>query len=127
MSGGYLSGAHERLADELFGWDKMICYGDRGFQYSKWAGDKNPLKDREISEIAWDLLCVLYSFDYYQSGDNSEDQYKEDVQHFKNRWLKPGRKATAKRLIDEECQHLREELYKELGIGGPDNEKDSGV
>lgn len=127
MSGGYLSGAHERMADELFGWNKMICYGERGFQHSKWAGDKNPLQDREISEITWDLLCVLYSFDYYQSGDTSEEQYMADVRHFKDRWLKPGRKATAKRLVDEECQRLRDELYKELGIGGADSEKDSSV
>lgn len=116
MSGGHLEWTHERLAQELFGWGMSINYGERGFKQSVEAGRKNPLEDRELSKLCWDLLCVLYSFDYYKSGDTDEEDYRSDVEYFKNKWLKPGRKATAKRLVDEEVERLREELYQELGV-----------
>lgn len=116
MSGGYLEGTYERLAIELYGWGPSIHYGERGFKQANAAGRLNPLEDRELSKLVWDLLCVLHSFDYYKSGDIGEDGYREDVQYFKDKWLKPGRKATVKRLVDEEVERLREELYQELGV-----------
>ena len=116
MSGGSFAYLHQQLAREMFGWNIDICYGERGFSQANKAGAINPLQDREISKLTWDLLCVIYSFDYYISGDTDEEQYLEDLKYFKDKWLKPGRKETAKRLIDEECNELRKELYKELGI-----------
>lgn len=116
MSGGHLQWTHERLAQELYGWGPTLSYGGRGFKQVTEAGRLNPLEDRELSKMCWDLLCVLHSFDYYKSGDIGEDGYREDVQYFKDKWLKPGRKATAKRLVDEEVERLRKELYQELGI-----------
>ena len=143
MSGGHFEYLDQKLAREMFGWDIDICYGEKGFSKVNKAGAINPLQDREISKLTWDLLCVIYSFvphlyllicnnrnykltwdllcviysfDYYISGDTDEEQYFEDLKYFKDKWLKPGRKETAKRLIDEECNELRKELYKELGI-----------
>lgn len=127
MSGGHFDYNQDRLSRDMFGWDLELSYGERGFSEVEKAGKLNPLEDIELSKLAWDLLCVIHSYDYYISGDTGEEQYQADVQYFKDKWLKPGRKETAKRLVDEECQRLREELYKELGIGGPDNEKDSSV
>lgn len=127
MSGGHFDHSQDRLARDMFGWDLELSYGKRGFSEVEKAGKINPLEDRELSKLVWDLLCVIHSYDYYISGDTGEEQYQADVQYFKDKWLKPSRKETAKRLVDEECQRLREELYKELGIGGPDNEKNSSV
>lgn len=116
MSGGYFEYLDQRLAREMFGWDIDICYGEKGFSKVNKAGAINPLQDREISKLTWDLLCLIYSFDYYICGDTGEETYLEDLKYFKDKWLKPGRKETAKRLVDEECNELRKELYKELGI-----------
>lgn len=116
MSGGYFEYLDQKLAREMFGWNIDICYGEKGFSKVNKAGAINPLEDREISKLAWDLLCLIYSFDYYISGDTGEETYLEDLKYFKDKWLKPGRKETAKRLIDEECDELKKELYKELGI-----------
>lgn len=116
MSGGQFEYLDQKLAREMFGWNIDICYGEKGFSKVNKAGAINPLQDREISKLTWDLLCLIYSFDYYISGDTGEEQYLEDLKYFKDKWLKPGRKETAKRLIDEECEELRKELYKELGI-----------
>lgn len=88
----------------------------RGFSQVAKAGRIDPLEDRELSKLCWDLLCVMHSFDYYKSGDIDEDAYREDVTYFKEKWLKLGRKATAKRLVDEEVAQLRAELYVMLGI-----------
>lgn len=116
MSGGHFEYLNQTLAREMFGWDIDICYGEKGFSKVNKAGAINPLQDREISKLTWDLLCLIYSFDYYICGDTGEETYLEDLKYFKDKWLKPGRKETAKRLIDEECEELRKELYKELGI-----------
>ena len=116
MSGGYFEYLDQKLAREMFGWNIDICYGEKGFSKVNKAGAINPLEDREISKLTWDLLCLIYSFDYYISGDTRKETYLEDLKYFKDKWLKPGRKETAKRLIDEECDELRKELYKELGI-----------
>lgn len=116
MSGGYFEYLDQKLAREMFGWNIDICYGEKGFSKVNKAGAINPLEDREISKLTWDLLCLIYSFDYYISGDTRKETYLEDLKYFKDKWLKPGRKETAKRLIDEECEELRKELYKELGI-----------
>ena len=116
MSGGYFEYLDQKLAREMFGWNIDICYGEKGFSKVNKAGAINPLEDREISKLTWDLLCLIYSFDYYISGDTREETYLEDLKYFKDKWLKPGRKETAKRLIDEECDELKKELYKELGI-----------
>lgn len=116
MSGGHFEYLDQQLAREMFGWNIDICYGEKGFSKVNKAGTINPLQDREISKLTWDLLCLIYSFDYYICGDTGEETYLEDLKYFKDKWLKPGRKETAKRLIDEECDELRKELYKELGI-----------
>lgn len=116
MSGGHFEYLDQKLAREMFGWDIDICYGEKGFSKVNKAGAINPLQDREISKLTWDLLCLIYSFDYYICGDTGEETYLEDLKYFKDKWLKPGRKETAKRLIDEECDELKKELYKELGI-----------
>ena len=116
MSGGHFEYLDQQLAREMFGWNIDICYGERGFSKVNKAGAINPLQDREISKLTWDLLCLIYSFDYYICGDTREETYLEDLKYFKDKWLKPGRKETAKRLVDEECNELRKELYKELGI-----------
>lgn len=116
MSGGHFEYLNQQLAREMFGWDVDICYGEKGFSKVNKAGAINPLQDREISKLTWDLFCLIYSFDYYICGDTREETYLEDLKYFKDKWLKPGRKETAKRLIDEECDELRKELYKELGI-----------
>ena len=116
MSGEHFNGVNVRFAEELFGWGNYPSYGEGGFNGAKWAAKNNPLEDKEISEIAWDLLCVIHSYAYYASCDTSEEQYRSDVRYFKDKWLKPGRKETLKRLVDKSCDDLREELYKEIGI-----------
>ena len=106
---------------DLFGWDVYVNYGETGFSQSKMAREANPLQDKELSELLWDLLCVTYSKFYYESGDISEDTYEKDRKYFKNKWI--GRSST-QRIKDELDKHLaeaRDQLYYEFLVDKDDN------
>lgn len=116
MSGGYFCGHADRLAEELFDYAGYPHYGEQGFSRAPLARQLNPLEDKTISELTWDLLCVLHAFDYYKSGDIGEDRYREDVDYFKSKWCKPYSKKRTKEIVDAEVAALRAELYRDLGL-----------
>ena len=118
MSGGYFCGHTDRLAEDLFAF-QYPHYGQKGFSGSALARQQNPLEDKTISELTWDLLCVLHAFDYYKSGDIGEDAYREDVEHFKGKWCKPYSKKRTKEIVDAEVAALRLELYYDFGLEAP--------
>ena len=115
MSGGYFCGHANRLAEDLFAFN-YPHYGQKGFSGAALARQQNPLEDKTISELTWDLLCVLHAFDYYKSGDIGEDAYREDVERFKAKWCKPYSKKRAKEIVDAEVAALRTELYRDFGL-----------
>ena len=88
MSGGHFDYSNDRCCKEIFGWSFTPDYGDRGISQSEAARKLDPLEDKVISELVWDVFCLLHSFDWYASGDTSEEQYRHDVQRFKKKWLK---------------------------------------
>ena len=92
------------LLDDMFGW--------------QWRENpiKNPLEDREISGLAYDLLSLIYTFEKYKEGDWGEYRYLDAKVAFKKKWLETGRKFRAQKVIDEALEECREELYKTYGI-----------
>lgn len=44
--------------------------------------------DEEMSELAYDLLCIIHLFDYYISDDAREETYRQEVEFFKKKWLR---------------------------------------
>lgn len=116
MSGGYFNYRNQSLADEIFGWNMSCRYGQYGFSQAAKARQKNPLQDKIISELTWDLLCVLYSYDYYMCADTGEDDYREDVEYFKKKWLKPMSKERMKEIIDEELGSVKKDLYQTFEV-----------
>ena len=44
--------------------------------------------DIEMNDLVKDLSEVLHDLEWWQSGDYSEDQYRETVSEFKAKWLK---------------------------------------
>lgn len=104
MSGGRFEHRDISLKNEIFGW---CC--------EKWS---NVFEDREISELVWDLLDLIHTFDYYICDDIGEEQYLEEKKKFKNKWL-DNRGVRVKRIVDESIQNLKEELYRTYGISQP--------
>lgn len=116
MSGGHWNYMNDTLANELFGWGCSPNYGERGFSQAKYARKSNPLEDKQLSELCWDLFCVLHSYDWYACADTGEDTYRKDVAYFKKKWLKSTPEEQARREIDETIEEARKELYKTFGI-----------
>lgn len=120
MSGGRFRYTQRSLGYELFN-NAYIDYGLGSKTYNdsvKSVRQQNPLEDKIISEMAYDVLCLIHSYDWYASDDTCEETYRKDVEFFKNKWLKQLKKAYIQNLIDEEVQACKDELYKAFSIGG---------
>lgn len=115
MSGGAFDYTNDRACQEIFSW-MSPDYGEHGFSKADSARKLNPLGDRQLSELCWDMFCLLHSLDWYKSGDTDENTYMEDVKRFKNKWITKGGDILQREEIDKSIEELREELYKELQI-----------
>ena len=120
MSGGRFQYQNDNLAHEIFGWHMSPNYGEKGFSQALEARRVNPLEDKQISELVWDVFCLLHSFDWYQSGDICEETYLADVERFKEKWFKKTDAEMTKDEIDKSIEELKNELYKTFNIN---NEK----
>lgn len=114
MSGGLWDYRDGILAGDIFG-HGVVDYGDNGRKKSLAARKKNPLEDKEFSEMVFDMFCVLHSFDWYQCGDTDEEQYRDDLSEFKEKWLGKTQTERTKTEIDKSVAELKSELYKTLG------------
>ena len=121
MSGGHWDYQNDTLSSEIFGWNMGVDYGEIGFSQSKKAAKINPLEDHEISEMLWDMLCILHSYDWYASGDTCEETYRADVERFKKKWLGKTTKARVQKVVDIELERAREEVYRTFGLEGDKN------
>lgn len=87
MSGGRWNYIQSTVANEVFDWRMSVDYGEEGRAQSKLARKLNPMGDHDISEIVWDVLCLLQSRDWHLSGDTCEETYLKDVKAFKEKWF----------------------------------------
>lgn len=89
MSGGYLDYLYSNLANALniypghYGIGKHSDY-DRKRTF---AITQNPMHDPEISELMYDVSCLLHSLEWFESGDTGGERYAEDVRAFKEKWF----------------------------------------
>lgn len=115
MSGGFWEYDNDTLAQSIYGWDMLPDYGEDGFSQSAKAWKRNPLEDKLMAELVWDVFCVLHSYDWYKSGDTGEDSYREDVERFKEKWLTVIGEDRIKEMVARELETVREELEKTFG------------
>lgn len=118
MSGGCFEYLNDSLCREVFRWGVTPVYG-MGHKQEYGASVKearklNPMKDKILSEMLYDMFCLLHSFDLAESGDTNEELYRKDVLYFKQKWLKSGEQGILKTQIDAGIEELREELYRDL-------------
>lgn len=116
MSGEYFNYNERRLAEDIFGYrlGLNIDYGEDGWKHSTEARRTNVMEDREISEIVWDVLCLIYSYSYYKSGDTSHADYQTDIDHFKEKWFNITQQERTDKY-KEDLNNFCIELCKELG------------
>lgn len=115
MSGGHFGYQNDSVCHEIFGWEVSCDYGERGFSQSSHASRINPFEDREISELVFDVFCLIHSYDWYASGDNGREAYQKDVKRFKNKWFDTPRDKRLKEYVDDAVEYMKTELYELIG------------
>ena len=119
MSGGHFEYKQYNIAEQLYGYGMSLSYGQDGFDQSKKAAKLNPFHDVEISEMFWDMLVLVQSLDWYESGDNGLFTYSTDVDTFKEKWFGKTDKDRAKHIIDNCLETARDDIYQAMGIPKP--------
>lgn len=99
MSGGRFNYADSNLKSEMFGWVDE---------------PHNVMEDAEISELVWDLLYLIHTFDYYESGDTGREKYIKEKNDFKKKWF-GNRKFRLEKIVDKKIEQLREEVKEMIG------------
>ena len=49
---------------------------------------EDQLEDEQLNELLLDFCKVLHDLEWYRSDDISQEDYKETVKKFKDKWLK---------------------------------------
>ena len=88
MSGGLFDYRDTGLCDDITGVYPQVGLNDAAQpELAKAVRTLNKLEDKDVSEICYDLFCLLHSFDWYRSGDTGRSDYEADVKAFKEKWL----------------------------------------
>ena len=117
MSGGTWNYANDNLAGDIFGWGLDVDYGLNREEHkisAMRARKADPLEDKELSELVFDVFCLLHSYDWYNSADTGEDTYRSDIKAFKDKWLKRSGLQRIKDEIEKTLAETRINLYRDL-------------
>ena len=118
MSGGRFNYTDRNLVREMFDWGVDANYGLGTHKEYKnnvrRVRKQNVFEDKVISEIIYDVMCLIHSYDWYASADTGEEDYLKDVKFFKKKWLKLMPESYVKELVDEEIENAKRELLKAL-------------
>lgn len=99
ISGGHFSYADQTARSEIFNY----CGDSKNVP--------NVFKDKEISEIVWDVFELIHDFDWYVSGDTGEGQWNKAVHEFKEKWFTDaGRAERYDRYLKDSLKEMREML-----------------
>ena len=73
--------------------------------------------DAEMNDLIKDLCEVLHDLEWWQSGDISEERYKNTLVKFKAKWFnrRGNEQERLKGYIDEQIGLVRSQLYSLIG------------
>lgn len=115
MSGGYFNYSNDTAARDIFGYGPTITYGLKDLQgEAKQAASDNPLEDHEISELVYEVFCLLHSFDWYKECDTDYETYQKDVAYFKDKWLRSSSSERMDRLTAQAIERIKDAAKKEI-------------
>lgn len=86
---------------------------------SKEARKENPMEDKIISELCFEVLTLMDKITKMKCGDIAEHEYQALLYDFKEKWLKKDKKELYKKLIEEETEELKKELLKSINNENP--------
>lgn len=107
MSGGHFDYIDGSLQSQIFGWDT---------ETTEEAMKLNPLQDKELSGMVFEMLNLLHDFDWYVSGDTSKTTFSKNLMEFKNKWLNSTTEDRIKYIVDSSLNSVKEDLYNTFQI-----------
>lgn len=118
MSGGRFNYMDRTICTEIF--DEYADYDLEGLKDLKDARKrvrrKNVFEDVEISELIFDVFCLIHSYDWYASGDTGEDTYRKDVEYFKRKWFGKTAMQRAEKVTKDAIEEFAEDIRKIFGV-----------
>lgn len=124
MSGGHFNYLHDRIVGEVFDWEiDVYDFADDSQRLSaSRARTLNPLNDVELSEMLYDIACVLMAHDYWRSGDCDVDCYNKAKQRFKGKWFGKTQKERIESQVEKATEQLRKDIKEMFETeGAPDD------
>ena len=87
MSGGSLNYLAYKMNDELFDQTSVHYSNVDNPKETLYARRDNPFEDRDVSELVFDVACVVHALEWYKSGDICEETYREVLAKFKKNYI----------------------------------------
>lgn len=113
MSGGRFDYRNDYVCEDIFGVYPSYGLGNKEMDDGRrLARRRNPFENTMISELVFDVFCLIHSLDWYKSGDTGEDTYLEDVEYFSKKWLHRDYIDLAKTEVEKSIEELRGTLFK---------------
>lgn len=106
MSGGRFDYKDSDLKYSMFGW----CNKHEDKYNAKEHGD--PMQDRELSELVFDVLNLIHDLDWYLSGDTCERTYNKSKAAFKKKWIHGDRNDRLTRMVEDMFKETKDECLK---------------
>lgn len=78
-------------------------------------------EDVELADLLRDAAKVLHDEEWWESGDYSEDEYRESLVEFKAKWFKGNRADRLKGYVDAEIERCRKRCYSIIGSVAADD------
>lgn len=98
----------QETCEEIFGLTPTFINGKEYINRICDVLARDPLEDMEISELVYDVFCLLHEYDYYQEMDSSREAYLESKKKFKVKWFN----KTPKDRFDKQIKNSEERLDK---------------
>ena len=117
MSGGRFSYKEQSLCYSVFNYDIQVLYdlaGEKAETNRLRAMRDNPLGDKRVSALIYDVLSLLHSYDYYVSGDTSKDCYINDLNYIRSKYLKIQSDKVLEDYVESRCSEIKEQILSEL-------------
>lgn len=118
MSGGSHNYLYSTLAIELD--IPSGSYGIGKGKYDSYVEDAkeariiNPMQDADLSELMYDVSCLLHSLEWYRSGDTGEEQYNADKKAFKDKWFNRNNSESKEIAYKNDLADLLRKMLSEI-------------
>ena len=90
--------------------------GSYNYIYSRLLNEcGGQMYDAEMNDLIKDICDVLHDLEWWQSGDISEEDYRQTLISFKKKWFKATRKDRLKGYIDKQIGAVKRSLYELIG------------